>query len=225
MKTVILKELTISNWRSLNLNVRFNGTSNEIKGANGVGKSSLQNAWNWLLTGYTTPNVPKNHELFDNRIKLTHETPIASVTALISIDGIEYTLQRSAEAKFTRKRGSDTYVKDNSDTYKYYIDNIEYSLTNWNEWLEKNVCDTQMLQYCTDGSFFTTLCEDDMKQGRKVLEVISGEVTQDDFQGDYSCLKEDFAKGYSIEQIEEKTKKKHIDPKKCQLFLGEKSRK
>lgn len=206
MKTVILKELTISNWRSLNLNVRFNGTSNEIKGANGVGKSSLQNAWNWLLHGYCEPNQPKNHELFDNKVEITNETPIASVKAVIAIGDLEYTIEKTAQAKFTRKRGSGEYVKDTSDLYKYLIDNIEYSLTNWNEWIEKNITDCQMLQYCVDGRFFATLCEEDRTQARKMLEVLSGEVKEEDFKGDYTLLKEDFAKGYSVEQIEEKTK-------------------
>ena len=206
MKTVILKELTISNWRSLNLNVRFNSTSNEIKGANGVGKSSLQNAWNWLLHGYCEPNQPKNHELFDNKVEITNETPIASVKAVIAIGDLEYTLEKTAQAKFTRKRGSGEYVKDTSDLYKYLIDNIEYSLTNWNEWIEKNITDCQMLQYCVDGRFFATLCEEDRTQARKMLEVLSGEVKEEDFKGDYSLLKEDFVKGYSVEQIEEKTK-------------------
>lgn len=216
MKIVILKELTISNWRSLNLNVRFNGTSNEIKGANGVGKSSLQNAWNWLLHGYCEPNQPKNHELFDNRTEITNETPIASVKAVIAIGDLEYTLEKTAQAKFTRKRGSGEYVKDTSDLYKYLIDNIEYSLTNWNEWIENNITDYQMVQECADGRFFATLCEEDKTQARKMLEVLSGEVKEEDFKGDYSLLKEDFAKGYSVEQIEEKTKNT-IKPKKERL--------
>ncbi len=206
MKRIQLKELTLSNWRSLNLNVYFNCTSNEIKGANGVGKSSLQNAWNWLLHGYCEPTQAKNHELFDNKVEITNETPIASVTAVVLIDGIEYTLQKTAQAKFTRKRGSGEYVKDTSDLYKYLIDNIEYSLTNWNEWIEKNITDCQMMQFCVDGRFFATLCEEDRTQARKMLEVLSGEVKEEDFKGDYSLLKEDFAKGYSVEQIEEKTK-------------------
>ena len=63
-----------------------------------------------------------------------------------------------------------------------------------------------MVQYCVDGRFFATLCEEDKTQARKMLEILSGEVKEEDFKGNYSLLKEDFAKGYSVEQIEEKTK-------------------
>lgn len=205
-KEIRLKRLVLSNWKSLNLDVTFNDGKTIVKGRNGVGKSSLASAWNWLLTGYCNSYTPKNHELFDNRVELSHETPIASVKAWISVNDIEYTIEKTAQAKFTRKRGTSEYIKDSSDTYKILIDEIEISATDFLGWLEHNICPVDMLVYCLDGSFFSTLADDDKKKSRKVLETIVGEITQSDYKGDYSCLANDFAKGYSIEQIEEKTK-------------------
>ena len=63
-----------------------------------------------------------------------------------------------------------------------------------------------MLVYCLDGTFFTVLADEDKRKARKVLENIVGEIKEDDFGGNYDCLKNDFAKGYTIEQIEERTK-------------------
>jgi hypothetical protein len=205
-KEIKLTRLVLSNWKSLNLDVTFNDGKTIVKGRNGVGKSSLASAWNWLLTGYCNAFTPKNHELFDNRIELSHETPIASVKAWISVNDIEYTIEKTAQAKFTRKRGTSEYVKESSDTYKILIDEIEISATDFLGWLEHNICPVDMLVYCLDGGFFSTLADDDKKKSRKVLETIVGEITQDDYKGDYSCLANDFAKGYTIEQIEEKTK-------------------
>lgn len=206
MKKIVLERIVLSDWKSLNLDVSFDKTRTIISGINGVGKSSLQSAWNWLLTSYTNAVAPKNHELFDNRIELSHETPTASVKAWISIDGVSYTIERTAQAKFTRKRGTNEWVKDSSDAYKTLIDEIEISTTDFNSWIEHNICPVDMLVYCLDGSFFSVLADDDKKKSRKVLETIVGEITQDDYKGDYSCLANDFAKGYTIEQIEEKTK-------------------
>ena len=206
MKKIVLERIELSNWKSLTIDVTFNDGKTIVKGRNGVGKSSLASAWNWLLTGHCNAFTPKNHELFDNRIELSHETPIASVKAWISVDGLEYTIERTAQAKFTRKRGTNEYVKDSSDTYKTFIDEIEISATNFIDWVEHNICPADMLVYCLDGSFFSTLADDDKKKSRKVLETIVGEITQSDYKGDYSCLANDFAKGYTIEQIEEKTK-------------------
>ena len=205
-KKIILKRLVLSNWKSLNLDVKFNDKSTSVSGRNGIGKSSLQSAWNWLLSSYTSAVVPKNHELFDNRVELTHETPIASVKAWVAIDGVEYTIEKTAQAKFTRKRGSYEYVKDSSDSYKILIDDIEVSATNYTQWIETNICPTDMLVYCLEGSFFTVLADDDKKKARKVLETIVGEIKQEDFTGNYDVLANDFAKGYTVEQIEERTK-------------------
>ena len=205
-KKITLKRIKLSNWKSLNIDINLNEHKNIIKGKNGIGKTSIQSAWNWLWTGYCNPYSPKNSELFDNRVELSHETPIASVKVWIDINGIEYTIEKTAEAKFTRNRSKNEYVKANSDVYVTKIDEIEMSATDFSEWIEHNLCDIDMLQYCLDGSFFTTLCQEDKKKGRKILERIVGEIKESDFNGDYSCLSNDFAKGYTIEQIEERVK-------------------
>lgn len=216
MKTIVIKRLVLQNWKSLNHDVVFNADTTTVCARNGVGKSSLQKAWNWLLSGYTSAITPKNHELFDNRCELTHETPIASVKAFVSIDGVEYTIEKTAQAKFSRRRGSSEWEKDSSDVYKYFIDEIESSATNFNDWVSVNFCPADMLTFCMDGTFFATLAEDDRKKARKVLEQIVGEIKPTDFGGDYSCLGNEFAKGYTIEQIEERAKNRMKPLKKRQ---------
>lgn len=216
MKKVVLKRIQLTNWKSLNLDVEFSESKTKISGANGIGKSSLQNAWNWLLSGYTNAYSPKNHELFDNKVEITHETPIASVKAWVSINGVEYTVEKTAQAKFTRRRGTNEYIKDSSDTYKMLIDEIETTATDFNAWIEQNICPTDMLVHCLDGNFFAVIADDDKKKARKVLETIVGEIKPEDFTGDYDVLANDFAKGYTIEQIEERTKNR-IKPVKDRM--------
>lgn len=206
MKTILLKRLTLSNWRSLNLDVVFNAQETRICAKNGVGKSSLQFAWNWLLSGYTESVYPKNYDLFDRRVALSHETPLASVKAEVSVNGVDYTLEKRAQAKFVRKRGENTYEKAPSDTYTHYIDNIETSISDFNSWVKHNICDPDFLVFCLDGSFFSTLAYNDKNKARKVLENIIGEINQNDFKQDYSELYARMAKGYTLEQITEQIK-------------------
>lgn len=206
MKTILLKRLTLSNWRSLNLDVVFNAQETRICAKNGVGKSSLQFAWNWLLSGYTESVYPKNYDLFDRRVALSHETPLASVKAEVNVNGVDYTLEKRAQAKFVRKRGENTYEKAPSDTYTHYIDNIETSISDFNSWVKHNICDPDLLVFCLDGSFFSTLAYNDKHKARKVLENIIGEINQNDFKQDYSELYARMAKGYTLEQITEQIK-------------------
>ena len=205
MKTIYLKKLTLSNFRGQNHEVEF-GDTTVIKGRNGCGKSTLMHGFYYLLSSYTSAQEVKNNNLFDNKVELTKDTPKAIVEAVVVIEGYEYSLKKVAEAKFVRKRGLDNvYEKASSDTYTLYIDNIETSVSDFNAWVERNICPVDMIPYLLDGSFFANLVENDKAKSRKVLENIIGEVKEEDMKGDYSCIKEDL-KRFTLEQLEERTK-------------------
>lgn len=205
MKTIYLKKLALSNFRGQNHEVEF-GDTTVIKGRNGCGKSTLMHGFYYLLSSYTSAQEVKNNNLFDNKVELTKDTPKAIVEAVVEIEGYEYSLKKVAEAKFVRKRGLDNvYEKASSDTYTLYIDNIETSVSDFNAWIERNICPVDMIPYLLDGSFFANLVENDKSKSRKVLENIIGEVKEEDMKGDYSCIKDDL-KRFTLEQLEERTK-------------------
>lgn len=205
MKKVVLKSLSLSEWKAKNIVVSFNEGTTRINGENQIGKSSLIHAFTWLLTTRTEPTANANSEIFDNRVPLSPETPTASVTAILNIDGYDYELKRTAKAKFTRPRGSSEWVKASSDEYHTYIDNIEYNASDFNAWLSNNICKVEHLLYAIDGSFFTFLCEDDRTKARKVLESIVGDITIADFKGDFSAILDKLSR-LPIEHIEEQAK-------------------
>ena len=205
MKEFIIKEITLTNFKGQSRTFVPNEIKTFVKGANGVGKTTLYKAFCWLLTSYTDALNVKNHELFNSRLELTHETPEARVKAIIVLDGEEYTLERVAKAKFSRKRGSQEWTKDASDSYCLYIDNIETSATAFNSWLERNIGNVDLIPYMLLGERFANLVIDDKKAARKILEQITGEITIDMMHGDYSMIKKDLQK-YPIEQLMERYK-------------------
>lgn len=206
-KKILLKRIQLQNWKAKNIDVTFSDKKTRISALNETGKTSIKNALCWILCGYTNPYSPKNHELFDNTKELSPETPIASAKVWLEIDGVEYTVEKTAKAKFTRRRGSNEYIKETSDTYRVFVDEIETSATDFTSWIGRNICPPDMIPYCLDGRFFTFLAGEDKRKARQILEVIVGEVKDEDFKGDYSRLSADFAKGYTVEQIEERAKK------------------
>lgn len=222
MKKVLVKSLMLRDFRNVNANIMLNDLETSISGRNGVGKSSVQAAWNWLLSEYTDAENPKNHELYDSTKELTEETPLTRVTANIEIDGKEWTICKTAEAKFTRKRGETTYEKAASDNYVYYIDDIKTSKTDFMSWIKTNIIsDPDMLVYCLDGAFFANLTKEDSKKGRKVLETIVGEVKDSELKGDYDGLIELMsAKGYTVENIMTQQKEKLNELKKDQTRIS-----
>lgn len=205
MKEFIIKEIVLNNFKGQSRTFTPNDVKTFVKGANGVGKTTLYKAFCWLLTSYTDALNVKNHELFDSRLELTHETPEARVKATILLDGEEYTIERVAKAKFSRKRGSKEWTKDASDSYCLYIDNIETSATAFNSWLERNIGNVDLIPYMLLGERFANLVIDDKKAARKILEQITGEITIDMMRGDYSMIKKDLQK-YPIEQLLERYK-------------------
>ena len=204
MKQIKLKRLEIQNFRSQNISADF-GTITSISGRNGVGKSTIMKAWMWLWSSYTDAFSVKNNALFDEKKELSPDTPKASVKAIIEIDGAEYTIERVAEAKFSRKRGTDEYVKNDSDSYTLYLDNVEIRNVDFVAWVESHICQNNMLPYLLDGSFFATLIEKDKDKARNILENTIGEVKKEDMRGDYSIISEELQR-YSVEQLEERTK-------------------
>lgn len=208
MKRITLQRIVLTNWRGLNLDVKFNEDVTKISGDNELGKSSIMKAWFWLLTGYPSANEVKNFNLFNDKLGagVTPETPKACVRAEVLVDGYEYILEKQATAKFTRKRGSNEYEKASSDTYECFIDNIATPAKDWDAWIEQNICPVDMLPYALNGNFFTELVTDDKNKARKILERLVGGIDDSDMKGDYSLLSEDLLK-WSVDNIEERTKK------------------
>lgn len=207
MKEIKLLNLTISNWRGQNHNIDFKDITS-ISAKNGAGKSTLLHAWLWVLTGYTEVGLPKNTNLFDNREVLSENTPWASVVATMEIDGYKYVVERRSKPKFTRSKGSLEYTKGSSDLYEYYIDNIEVGASGMTNFVEGTIgVPNDMLIYCLSGEFFSYLASEDKNRARAILSSIAGEVTAEDFKGDYSSIKE-LMERYSASDIVEMSKKK-----------------
>ena len=220
MKKIELKKLALSNWRGQNVKIEFNEECTTIKGKNGKGKTSIMSAWFWLLSSYTDTILPKNSNLFDDTKPLSKDTPHAIVEAELLIDGSEWKIKREAIASFKLNKGTGEWEKQPSDKYIYSIDDIEMSATDFNKWIETNICGIDLLTYCLNGSFFGVLSMEDKKLARKMLEGISGEIKSEDFKGDYLLLDSWFKKGYTTDEISTsvKAKQKNIN-KKLKILL------
>ena len=201
MRNIILKELTLQDWKAQNRHVVFGEKINSISGRNQAGKSTLMKAFYWLICGRTDSQTVANQDLYDNTKEIPAETPKASVTAIISIDGEDYKLQRVAEASFQRKRGTSEMVKSASDNYFYFVDDIARTKTDWQAWIEEHIAPEDMLQFVLDGQFFISKIYDNKKDARQIIEKLVGTVTREEMKGDYSCIDE-LLKKFSLDEID-----------------------
>lgn len=197
MKKVILKKLILQNWRKQNKEISFNEDITKVYGQNKAGKSSLRHAFLWLITGYDGENR-MNYNLFDNTKTYTPEdSPAAVVEAIIEANGYEYSLKKTAEVGWIRRRGSNSYERKGTDDYKFFIDGVELSAGKYKEKIADLFCDLEVLRSILDVNYFLYL---DWKEQRKYLAVMAGEITDNDLTGNYKELLEQLEK-YSLSEL------------------------
>lgn len=107
MKQIILKSLTMRNWRgekerTTNFNI---DAPTFILGANGLGKSRHFNAFCWLLFGKDSEDRKDfNVRSYDEHHNLFHRCE-CSVEATLIVDGEELTIKREFAEQWTKPRG------------------------------------------------------------------------------------------------------------------------
>lgn len=203
MKTIKLKKLTLQDWRAQSRTVEFTNNT-EITGRNESGKSSIFNAFLWVLMSCDSDDRV-NYKLFDEKEEQTYEnSKTASVEAIIEIDGITYSLRKTAKAGWIRKKGREIYEKKPTDEYHFYIDQIERNATEYKSFIEETIAQFSKLKLMLNINHYLGM---DWKELRRIFEDLVGTIKEGDFKGDYSIIKNELAK-YTPEQIKESIKGK-----------------
>lgn len=199
-KQIILQKISLQNWRAQNRDVVFFDDVTTISGKNKSGKSSVFNAFLWALTGYDSLGR-SNFELFDNTIEQRPDnSKKAIVEVVLDVEGERVTLRREAEIGWVRKRNTQVYERSGSDSYHYFVDDIEHSAKLYNERIEA-IFNAPMdkIRIMLNPAHFLSL---DWEVMRKHLNDIIGELSESDFKGDYSTIR-DMLNKYSTEELKE----------------------
>lgn len=182
MKTIRLKKLILNNYKGQSRELSF-GNIVEIRGENGQGKSTIFNALLWLVVG-TDEYDRANFDLFDYFANFTPEdAATVCVCGVFDIDGIELTLKRTAKQKWERAKGSVEFVKATSDKYTYFVDDLEVSKSKYEDSITANFAPIDKLKFMLNHDYWALL---DWKELRKHFMDIVGEISDEDFRGDYS---------------------------------------
>ena len=196
MKKVFLKSISLEHWRGYSRQVVFSQKT-KIAADNGLGKSSLLNAFLWLLTGYDDEDR-QNYQLFDNTVPQTHENAVpASVEAILEVDGYEYTFKKTAKQGWSRPRGKSEYERKGTDDYTFCTDGIEVSATQYKAQVESLLAPIDKLKIMLNLRYFLML---DWKEMRKQLASMVGEIKPEDFEDDYGDILQDLVK-YSPDEL------------------------
>lgn len=175
-KKVTLKELTLKNFKGIkDLTVRF-GEVTTIAGANATGKSTVFDAFTWVLFGkdsndrtdsgkgaFTVKTVgPDGNPI----LKLEH-----SVTAVLDVNGEEIALTRTLTEDWVKPRGkAEAELKGN--TTHYFCNGVEIKAGAFQEKVT-DITEEQLFKLITNPAYFPSL---DWKIQREILLRIAGGV-------------------------------------------------
>lgn len=176
MKQIIIKQLHLTNFKGMaDLTVNFNDTITSISGCNGVGKTTIFDAFTWLLFGKDS-NERKNFDIktYDENGKTIERIP-HEVSGVLSVDGEEITLCRKFNEKWTKKRGTSEEVFTGNEEERLYND-VPMSLKDWNEKIN-DICPEQVFKFITNPLYFSA---QKTEVQRTMLFRMAGEVSDEE---------------------------------------------
>lgn len=177
MKVMKLIRLALRNFKGIrNFVLEANGEDVKVFGDNATGKTTLMDAFLWLLfnkdsQGKTTFEIKTLNE--ENQVLhgLEHE-----VEATFEINGRHMKLRKVYQEKWTKKRGS-VEQEFTGHTTDYFIDDVPVKLKDFNDEVSA-IIDEDVFKLLTSPTYFNE--QIDKKKRRDILMAVCGDITDDD---------------------------------------------
>jgi len=182
---ILLMQLSLKNFKGIKeLTVKF-GNETNISGSNATGKTTINDAWRWLLFG------KDSNDRTDFNIKTLNadNTPIHflehEVSATIIVDDVQVVLKKVLHEKWVKPRGTIEQVMQGHETIYFYNDvpmlQKEYQAK------VDTICPEANFKILTDPLFFPGL---PWAKQREMLFHIAGTLTDDEI----ASINPEFAK-------------------------------
>lgn len=172
-----IKSLKLNNFKGIrNKEVLFKTLNTSIKGANATGKTTIQDAYTFLLTGKDSKGATgfevQTLDESNNKLhKLDHE-----VTGIFELNGTTYTISRLVNEKWVKPKGQKEEVLDDKLNYIYSIDGIPMLKRDFDKFLSEKF----MLELIELISNPLTFCSLPWQQQREKLYEICGVASDDE---------------------------------------------
>lgn len=179
---IILKQLRISNFKGITAAVYNFALETFIYGANGTGKTTIADAWYWLLFGMNSAD----EKIFG--IKNTVQTELNEmdheVEAILLIDGEETKLRHVYREKWQKKKGQShkTYTGNEND---YFWNDVPCQLKEWTARIEK-ILSADTFKKITHPAYFCSTIP--WQKRRETLIEMAGDISDREIVGNDANL-------------------------------------
>lgn len=171
MKRIILKELTLVNWRGSDATPReFDPVCTTIAGANGLGKSRHFDAFTWLLFGKDSQDR-KDYNIKSIRKGDTKGRSICGVRGTFEVDGEIVELKRNFKEEWVKPRGATEEVFKGNKTECFWND-TPISVAEYAKRV-KDIIDDTLFKMLTNPAYFLSM---PWKDQREQLFAMAGAV-------------------------------------------------
>ena len=189
MKNIKLKRLELRNFKGImNLDLDFTQVTN-IRGENGSGKTTVFDAFTWLLFDKDS----QDRSTFELKTLNQNNEPVHgldhSVTGILDIDGKSWTLSKTYKEKWVKKRGDVNKELTGHET-NYEINEVPVSKAEYTNKIN-DFLDADSFKLITNPFYFSNNL--DWKDRRAILLSILGDVTDEQvlsYNGDLKPLEE-----------------------------------
>lgn len=221
MKEVFLKKLILKNFKKIqDLTVEFTDKNTFICGGNGTGKTTLQDAFLWLLFGKDSTNRADTN--FNIKTLGEDGKPILhlvhSVTGVLSINGRDVELQRNYVEKWGS--GVNAGVLQNHAT-EFYLNGVKLKTKKEYDTEVAAILPEDVFRMITNPLYFPTMKAQDQKA---MLLEMAGNVTNEEVANINPKFQEliSLISGRTLEQLaKEIASKKSAIKDELRVFLVE----
>lgn len=214
---ITIKSIHIENFKGIKmLDVTFSGKT-KISGQNAVGKTTIFDAFTWLLfnknsSGEEKFNVrPLNEGIRVDNVEI-------KVSAILDVDGKEVELSKTQKQNWVKKRGTDTAVLQ-GNVNSFEIDGYPKSEADFKAYVSELAQSEEMFKMLTNPQYFSSLKWKDQRDilMKLVSDVSDVELAQTDAK--YAPLLSELEKAPSTDDIRAKFSKALSEWKKKQAEI------
>lgn len=172
MKDIKIKSLHIQNFGSIkDLSINF-GKKTLISGRNEAGKTTINDAYSWLMTNKLANGSQADGIRPHDRSGIEDDNAVISVSAIIEIDGAEKEFLKEQRKEFTQKTGK---FKGNNNLY--FINGVPKKEKEYKAYVEEKILEPDNLEICTNASVLLNM---DTKKRRAVIFDMVPDITDAD---------------------------------------------
>ncbi len=156
MKKIILNYIRLTNFKGLrSFEARFHPEQSTIYGSNASGKTTIFDAFLWLLFAKDSSDRTDFQIKHINSNGVNGTPKEATVEALMEADGTQIALKRVFREKWTRKRGAEKVEFTGHETI-YHVDDVPCTQKQYNEKVAM-LCPEHLFRLITNPLYFSSL--------------------------------------------------------------------